>query len=100
MLGILTQAPVPAPDAPGIDPTFTLIVALISMLGVTIAPIVVAMINKGTKAAPPATPPPPDPQHAIKRSEYDHLLEQIARLDDECDRLTRENNRLRRKYES
>lgn len=76
-----------------LDPTVTIILAVLTLLGVTVAPIAVALINRGGKAT--ATDPTSD--EAISRRDYDQLLEQLARLDDECDRLTRENNRLRRR---
>lgn len=65
-----------------------LIVAIFGFLGVTVAPIALALINRGGKSKDIA------PEVAVPRNEYDNLLEQLTRLDDENDRLGRENARL------
>lgn len=65
-----------------------LIVAIFGFLGVTVAPIALALINRGGKSKEVA------PEVAVPRTEYDNLLDQLTRLDDENDRLARENARL------
>lgn len=65
-----------------------LLVAFLGFLGVTVAPIALALINRGGKSKEVA------PEVAVPRPEYDGLLEQLTRLDDENDRLARENTRL------
>lgn len=65
-----------------------LIVAIFGFLGVTVAPIALALINRGGKSKEVS------PEVAVPRTEYDNLLEQLARLDDENDRLARENTRV------
>ena len=81
-------------DASVVSDTTVLLVALLTTLGVTAAPIAVALINRGGKARRPdqadlhVVP-------TVSRAEFDALLEQLVRLDDECDRLSRENQRLR-----
>jgi len=78
-------------EGSAVDPTITLIVAFLGMLGLVLGPVLVALINRGGKAK--ALDLPPD--KVMPRAEYDGLLEQMARLDDENDRLARENGRLR-----
>lgn len=65
-----------------------LVVAVFGFLGVTVAPIALALINRGGKSKDVS------PEVAVPRPEYDGLLEQLSRLDDENDRLARENTRL------
>lgn len=76
------------PDASSGGPTVALIVASFGFLGVTVAPIALALINRGSKSKEVS------PEVAVPRVEYDNLLEQLARLDDENDRLARENTRV------
>lgn len=63
-------------------------IAAFGFLGVTVAPVVLALINRGGKSKAVA------PEVAVPRTEYDNLLDQLARLDDENDRLARESTRL------
>lgn len=80
------------------DPSLTIVIAVMGFLGLTVAPIAVALINKGGKSQPAVVEL--DPDKVMPRKEYDGLLEQMARLDDECDRLARENTRLREGQET
>ncbi len=77
-----------AADAVGGGATVALIIAIFGFLGVTVAPIALALINRGSKSKELA------PEVAVPRIEYDNLLEQLSRLDEENDRLARENSRL------
>jgi hypothetical protein len=74
-------------DAPSVTGSAALIIAGFGFLGVTVAPIALALINRGGKSKEVS------PEVAVPRTEYDNLLEQLTRLDDENDRLGRENAR-------
>lgn len=78
------------------DPTLTIVLAIIGALGLIVGPVAVALINRGGKSS---VPPAVGPDRMMPRSEYDGLLDQMTRLDDECDRLVRENARLREALE-
>lgn len=75
-------------DGSAVSGSAALVVAGFGFLGVTVAPIALALINRGGKSKEVA------PEVAVPRTEYDGLLEQLTRLDDENDRLARENSRL------
>lgn len=84
-------------DGATFDPTVTIIVAAIGSFGLIAGPVLVALINRAPKAQ--AVTVALDPDKVMPRAEYDGLLEQLARLDDENDRLSRENARLRDQLE-
>lgn len=66
-----------------IDPVTTLIVAFLGLLGVTVPPIVVALINRGGKAqAPSYTLAELPPDVVVPRTEYDRLTDTVADMDD------------------
>lgn len=76
-----------------IDSSTTLVVAFLAMLGVTVPPIVVALINRSGKShevEPPSLDLIDDLDHQL-----DRLTREVLRKDDQIERLTRENERLR-----
>lgn len=86
-LAVLAQSP--APES-GVDPTVTIVLAALGFLGVTVAPIAIALINRGGKSKSLELPP----EVAMPRTEYDELVERLADLDTVNARLARENDRL------
>lgn len=76
----------------GLDPTTTLLVALLGTLGVIVSPALVALIARGGKAQAVA---PPAPAIDIV-ADLDALNDRLER---ENDRLERENQRLRDQLE-
>lgn len=78
----------------GINPTVTLALGLMTLLGLTIAPIAVALINRGGRSRP-LNPELLPPDVVMPRRQYDELLDQFARADDENDRLNRELRHVR-----
>lgn len=77
-----------------LTPTLTLTLALISAAALVLGPVLVALINRSGPRSRSALEQL-DPDKVMPRAEYDALVDQLARLDDENDRLARENTRLR-----
>lgn len=87
----MSVAPAPSPEV--FDPTLVIILALISLASATVGPVLVAFINRGSRGRADATD---DAGQRVTRREYDGLLDQLARLDDENDRLERARDRAER----
>lgn len=83
-----------ATQSSGIDPTVTLGLGLMTLLGLTVAPIAVAWINRGGKSKTVDLNNLPA-DVVMPRRQYDELLDQFARADDANERIGKESTRLR-----